>query len=70
MNTTVEKTRLSLELSPTVAQLLDHVSDVTGTPKTQLVHAALMSALPEMLQVADGLNKRARELSQAKPKSR
>lgn len=68
--TTTERTRLTLELSPTVAQLLDHVSDVTGTPKTQLVQAALLTALPEILQVADGLNKRARELSQAKPKSR
>lgn len=69
LNTT-EKTRLSLELSSTVYQLLEHVSDVTGTPKTQLVQQALLEALPEMLARADGLSKRARELSQAKPKSR
>lgn len=70
MNPTQEKSRLSLELSPVVAQLLDHVSEVTGTPKTQLVQAALLESLPDMLARADGLGKRARELSQAKPKSR
>ena len=72
MNTTVasEKSRLSLELSPTISQLLEHVSDITGTPKTQLVQAALLDALPDMLVRADGFAKRGRELTQVKPKSR
>lgn len=69
MNTT-EKSRLSLELSPTVSQLLEHVSEITGTPKTQLVQAALVEALPELLARADSMGKRARELGQSKPKSR
>lgn len=65
MNTT-EKSRLSLELSPTVSQLLEHVSEITGTPKTQLVQAALVEALPELLARADGLKKRHQEFNQAK----
>jgi len=67
MNTT-EKSRLSLELSPTVSQLLEHVSEVTGTPKTQLVQAALVEALPDFLERADRFKKRSQELSQQKPK--
>lgn len=62
-----ERIRLNLELSPTVSQLLGHISDITGTPKTQLVNAALLEALPDMLARADGLAKRGRELNQAKP---
>lgn len=67
MNTT-EKSRLSLELSPTVSQLLEHVSEITGTPKTQLVQAALVEALPDFLERADRFKKRSQELSQQKPK--
>lgn len=67
MNTT-EKSRLSLELSPIVSQLLEHVSEVTGTPKTQLVQAALVDALPNFLERADRFKKRSQELNQSKPK--
>lgn len=63
---TTERTRITLELSPTVANLLEHVSEVTGTPKTQLVQSALLAALPEVLAVADGLKKRYSELNHAK----
>lgn len=72
MNPTVsaEKSRLSLELSSTISQLLEHVSEITGTPKTQLVQAALLEVLPDMLARADGFAKRGRELTQVKPKSR
>lgn len=58
--------RITLDLSPTVGQLLEHVSEVTGTPKTQLVQSALLAALPEVLAVADGLKKRSVELNQKK----
>lgn len=68
--TTTERTRLTLELSPTVASLLEHVSDVTGTPKTQLVQSALVEVLPDILARADALAKRSKEISQAKPKQR
>jgi len=60
---TTERTRITLELSPTVAQLLEHASEVTGTPKTQLVQSALLVALPDLVAVADGLKKRAVELN-------
>lgn len=58
--------RITLDLSPTVGQLLEYVSEVTGTPKTQLVQSALLAALPEVLAVADGLKKRSVELNQKK----
>lgn len=63
---TTERARLTLELSPTVASLLEHVSEITGTPKTQLVQSALLAALPEVLAAADGLKKRHSELNHAK----
>lgn len=64
--TTTERARITLDLSPTVASLLDHVSEVTGTPKTQLVQSALLAALPEVLAIADGLKKRHSELNHSK----
>ena len=68
MNTTPERTRITLELSSTVAALLDHVSDVTGANKTQLVQAALVAALPDLVARADAFKKRHQELSQGKRK--
>jgi hypothetical protein len=61
--------RLSLDLSPSVSLLLDHISGVTGTPKSQIVSLALIEALPLLLERADGLAKRARDISQVKPKA-
>lgn len=57
--------RLSVELSPSVSLLLDHVADVTGESKAGIVSAALLAALPEILARADGLKKRVGELTQA-----
>lgn len=45
--------------------LLDHVSTVTGVPKSQLVTQVLLEALPAMLERSDGLQKRATALEQA-----
>lgn len=68
MNPTPDRSRLALDLAPTVASLLDYVSDVTGVPKTQIVQSALLDALPELLERADRLKKRNQELSQGKKK--
>lgn len=68
MTATPDRTRITLELSSTVAALLDHVSDVTGANKTQLVQAALVAALPELLARADAFKKRNQELMQGKKK--
>lgn len=60
----VERQRLSLDLAPSVSLLLDHVSTVTGTPKSQLVMQALLEALPELLERADSIDKRAAAMRQ------
>ena len=60
-----DRARLSLDLAPGVSLLLDHVSTVTGVPKSQLVTQVLLEALPAMLERSDGLQKRATALEQA-----
>lgn len=49
----VDRSRLQLDLSPAVAQLVDQVSSVLGVPKTQLVLQALLQALPCMVEQAN-----------------
>jgi hypothetical protein len=61
---TSSRPRLSLDLAPAVSLLLDHVSEVTGSTKTQIINAALLDALPGLLERADTLQKRAQVLSQ------
>ena len=62
-----DRSRVAIDLSPTVAALLDHVAAVTGTPKAQIVSQALLDALPELLERAEGFDKRGKLLQQAKP---
>lgn len=58
------RSRVQLELSPPVLLCLDHICEVTGSTRTQLVNAALMEALPGLLERADTVAKRSRELVQ------
>jgi predicted transcriptional regulator len=58
----LDRQRLSVECSPVVSSLLDHISEVTGVAKSQIITAALLDALPAMLARADGLKKRQVEL--------
>lgn len=60
--------RLTLDLSEPVSLLLDHISDITGVPRTQLANQALLDALPDLLARADALKKRYSELNSSKPK--
>lgn len=60
---TSDRQRLSLDLAGPVSLLLDHVSGVTGVPKSQLVLGALLDALPAMLERADGLKRRHQDLT-------
>lgn len=60
-----ERSRLSLELSPAVSLLLDHIATVTGSPKSQIVNQALFDALPLLLDRVDALAKRSQALSQS-----
>ena len=65
-STASDRSRISLEISPVVAGLLDHVSDITGVSRAQIVNGALLDALPDLVARADGLRKRQTELSQSK----
>lgn len=71
--TSSTRDRLSVDLSPSVSLLLEHISGITGTPKSQILSQALLDALPALLERAKALSQRARELEQAsnaKPKGR
>ena len=60
-----ERPRLSLDLSPSVSLLLDHISAVTGTPKSQIAIQALVDSLPALLDRVDTLQKRTQAIAQA-----
>ena len=61
-----ERQRIAFDVSPSVASLLEHVSEVTGVSKAGIATAALLDALPALLARADGIKKRHGELSQGK----
>lgn len=61
-----DRSRISVEISPVVAGLLDHISDITGVSRAQIVNGALLDALPQLVARADALKKRQGELVQAK----
>lgn len=66
----LDRPRLSVELSPSIALLLDHINEVTGTPKAQIVSQALLDALPGLLERAEAFQKRASTLKLAPQKKR
>ena len=61
-----ERQRIAFDVSPSVASLLEHVSEVTGVSKAGIATSALLDALPALLARADGIKKRHGELSQGK----
>jgi hypothetical protein len=61
-----DRSRISVEISPVVAGLIDHISDITGVSRAQIVNGALLDALPQLVARADALKKRQGELAQAK----
>lgn len=65
-----DRTRLSLDVPPGVLLLLDHCAEVTGQSRTQLVLTALLEQLPAVVERADALRKRVRELEQASAQAR
>lgn len=64
-----ERIRLSIELSKPVSLLLDYIVEVTGGTRSQVAAQVLCDALPGLVDRTDFIGKRARELSQAKPKA-
>lgn len=61
-----ERSRLSVDLSPAVLSLLDHVSTVTGVTRTQIVGQLVVEALPALVARADDIQKRAHQLKGVK----
>jgi len=60
-----ERTRITVDLSPAVVSLLDHVSGVTGVTRTQIVGQLVVDALPQLCARADEIAKRAHQLTAA-----
>ncbi len=58
-----------MELSRPVSLLLDHIVDVTGGTRSQVAAQVLCDALPGLIERTDALNKRYKELTQAKSKA-
>jgi len=56
--------RANIELSPQVSLCLDHVCEVTGSTRSQVINSALLEALPCLIERADAVAKRSRELVQ------
>lgn len=49
------RSRVSVDLSPTVIAHLDAISKITGVSRSQLIHNALLQQLPFMISHAQGL---------------
>lgn len=70
------RTRITVDVSPEVLLLLDHISDYTGISRSQIVLQAVTDTLPGLVERADAIKRRAGELErsrvqpQAKPKGR
>jgi hypothetical protein len=64
-----ERQRLSLDLAPAVSLALDNISAVTGVPKSQVVMAALLEALPGLMERTAGLWKLQAAIEEAMAKS-
>lgn len=61
-----ERTRITVDLSPAVLSLLDHVSGVTGVTRTQIVAQLVVDALPQLCARSDEISKRALQLNSGK----
>ncbi len=58
--------RIQVDVSSSVALLLDHIAEITGQTKSSIVFGALLDAMPDLLTRADGLKTRVGQLNQAK----
>lgn len=59
------RTRITVDVAPEVALLLDHISSFTGTSRSQLVLQAVTDSLPAWLDLADTIKRRSGELARA-----
>ena len=66
VSATAGRERLTLDLAGPVSSLLDHISQVTGSPRSQIALQAILEALPQLVERADAIRKRSNELVQVK----
>jgi hypothetical protein len=59
------RNRIQVEVSDPVLLLLNHVADVLGLKQSEIVRQALVQALPGLVDQADQVRKRSKELAQA-----
>lgn len=62
VSATAGRERLTLDLAGPVSSLLDHISQVTGSPRSQIALHAILEALPQLVERADAIRKRSNEL--------
>lgn len=66
----LQRTRLQVELTPTLVSLLDHIGAVTGATRSAVAIQVLTDALPELVERVDTLKRRASELARTAPGKR
>ena len=64
------RTRVSVDLSPGVVSLLDHVCEYTGATRSSLVLQAIVASLPGWLDSAAQISRRRSELERPAAKPR
>lgn len=64
-NSEIARSRVAVDLSPSVSLLLDHISEITGSTKAQIVNSALVDALPALIDRSDVFSKRVQSLLQS-----
>jgi len=69
-SSSIDRSRVSVDLSAHVSLLLDHVCDVTGANKSQVVLGALLDALPALLERSEALQKRSQSITQSQAAKR
>lgn len=59
------RVRLQVELTPVLVSLLDHVATITGATRAGIAVQALTEILPQLVERADAMKKRAGEVARA-----
>jgi hypothetical protein len=58
----IQRLRLQIEITPAVATVLDHVSEVLGVPRAQIVLQGLLRVLPDLVGQSEQIRQKAGSL--------
>lgn len=61
-SSSIERQRITVDVPPSTAALLDYYCDATGQARSAVILGLLTAHLPAMLDLADNLKKRAGQL--------